>query len=64
MKRKRDSKFHTGVDAVAVLNGMIGTIALSIKTAGGDNRDCAEIFRSVAESYEQRAKAEPRSTQT
>ena len=59
MKRKI-SKYHNGVDAFTVLNGLLGTVALSIKAAGGDDRDCAEVFRSVANDYEQRAEAEPR----
>ena len=60
MKRKRVKRSYNGVDAFTVLNGLLGTVALSIKAAGGDDRDCAEVFRSVANDYEQRAEAEPR----
>ena len=54
MKYKRRAS-HNGVDAYTVLNGLVGTIALSIKAGGGNDRDVADVFRSVADSYEQRA---------
>ena len=55
MKRSKRHSYN-GVDAYTVLHGMVGTIALSIKAGGGDDRDVAEVFRSVADSYDQRAK--------
>ena len=42
------------ITAFNVLNGLIGTIALSIKAAGGDNNDVAGALRSFADSYESR----------
>ena len=62
MKRKRVKRSYNGVDAFTVLNGMVGTIAMSIKASGGDDSDVAEVFRSVAESYERRAEAPPKAT--
>ena len=42
------------ITAFTVLNGLIGTIALSIKAAGGDDDDVAGALRSFADSYESR----------
>jgi len=49
MKHTADT-YH-GVDTFTVLNGLVSTIAMSIKTAGGSDSDVAEVFRSVADSY-------------
>ena len=33
---------HSGVDGLGVLNGLVGTIALSIKSSGGNDGDVAD----------------------
>ena len=45
----------SGVDSLNVLHGLVGTIALSIKASGGDDRDIADVLRTCAEGYDERA---------
>ncbi len=44
-----------GVDSVNVINGLVGTVVLSIKAGGGDNGDVADVFRTFADCYDEQA---------
>ena len=57
MKHNATIDRYCGVDMFTVLNGLVGTIAMSIKAGGGDDSDVAEVFRSVADSYSERCNA-------
>ena len=46
---------YAGVDSLNVLNGLVGTIALSVKTNGGNDGDVADLFRTFADCYDERA---------
>ena len=49
---------QSGVDTFNVLNGLVGTIALSIKASGGNNHDVAAAFRTFADSYDERTEGQ------
>lgn len=44
-----------GYENLGVLNGLVGTIALEIRVAGGNDSDVAAAFRAFARSYELKA---------
>ncbi len=46
---------RSGVDNLSVLNGLVGTIAMSIRAGGGNDGDVADAFRAFARCYESRA---------
>ena len=49
---------RSGVGNLNVLNGLVGTIALSIKGNGGNDKDVADAFRVMADCYDEKSTAQ------
>ena len=52
LSRSADDAAQDGLDSADVVQGLLGTIAVSVRRAGGDDRDVAETFRTLANCYE------------
>ena len=53
LSRSADDAVQDGLDSADVVQGLLGTIAVSVRRAGGDDSEVAHTFRLLADCYEQ-----------
>ncbi len=59
LSRSANDAIQDGLDPSEVLQGLIGTIALSVRRAGGDDVELAHTFRTLAACYEEEGGTTP-----
>ena len=52
LSRSASDALQDGLDTADVFQGLLGTIAVSVRQAGGDDREVAATFRTLADCYE------------
>ena len=52
LSRASSDALQDGLDTADVFQGLLGTIAVSVRQAGGDDHHIAETFRTLADCYE------------
>ena len=52
LSRSASDALQDGLDNADVFQGLIGTIAMSVHRAGGDDREVAATLRTLADCYE------------
>ena len=52
LSRASSDAFQDGLDIADVFQGMLGTIAVSVRQAGGDDLEVAATFRTLADCYD------------
>jgi len=52
LSRASSDALQDGLDAADVFQGLLGTIAASVRKAGGNDNEIAETFRTLADCYE------------
>ena len=55
LSRASSDALQDGLDTADVFQGLLGTIAVSVRQAGGNDRDVAATFRTLADCYENHA---------
>ena len=52
LSRSASDALQDGLDTADVFQGLLGTIAVSVRQAGGDDLEVAATFRTLANCYE------------
>ena len=52
LSRSASDALQDGLDTADVFQGLLGTIAVSVRQAGGDDLEVAATFRTLADCYE------------
>ncbi len=52
LSRSASDALQDGLNPADVVEGLLGTIAMSVHKSGGNDGDVAETFRTLAECYE------------
>ena len=52
LSRSASDALQDGLDTADVFEGLLGTIAASVRQAGGNDNEIAETFRTLADCYE------------
>ena len=55
LSRTASDALQDGLDETDVFQGLLGTIAVSVRRAGGDDQEVAATFRALADCYEDSA---------
>ena len=53
LSRSASDALQDGLDNADVFQGLLGTIAVSVRQSGGDDREVAATFRTLADCYEE-----------
>jgi len=53
LSRSTSDAVQDGLDSADVVQGLLGTIASSVREAGGDDIEVARTFRVLADCYEE-----------
>ena len=53
LSRSANDAVQEGLDSADVFQGLLGIIAISVKRAGGDDKEVARTFRALADCYEE-----------
>ncbi len=53
LSRSTNDAVQEGLDSADVFQGLLGIIAISVRRAGGDDREVARTFRVLADCYEE-----------
>ena len=53
LSRSASDALRDGLDTADVFQGLLGTIAVSVRQAGGDDLEVAATFRTLADCYEE-----------
>ncbi len=53
LTRSANDAVQEGLDSADVFQGLLGIIALSVRRAGGDDKEVARTFRALADCYEE-----------
>ncbi len=53
LSRSANDAAQEGLDSADVFQGLLGIIALSVRRAGGDDKEVARTFRALADCYEE-----------
>ncbi len=53
LSRSANDAVQEGLDFADVFQGLLGVIALSVRRAGGDDKEVARTFRALADCYEE-----------
>ena len=53
LSRSASDALQDGLDSADVFQGLLGIIALSVRQAGGDDKEVAHTFRALADCYEE-----------
>ena len=53
LSRSASNALQDGLDTADVFQGLLGTIAVSVRRSGGDDREVAATFRTLADCYEE-----------
>jgi len=53
LSRSASDAVQDGLDSADVFQGLLGIIAISVRQAGGDDREVARTFRALADCYEE-----------
>ncbi len=53
LSRSANDALQEGLDSADVFQGLLGIIAISVRQAGGDDREVARTFRALADCYEE-----------
>ena len=53
LSRSANDAVQEGLDSADVFQGLLGIIALSVRRAGGDDKEVARTFRVLADCYEE-----------
>jgi len=53
LSRSANDALQEGLDSADVFQGLLGIIALSVRRAGGDDKEVARTFRALADCYEE-----------
>ena len=53
LSRSASDALQDGLDTADVFQGLLGTIAVSVRRSGGDDREVAATFRTLADCYEE-----------
>ncbi len=56
LSRASSDALQDGLNAVDVFQGLLSTIAVSVRQAGGNDNEIAETFRTLADCYEDSAR--------
>ena len=56
LSRASSDALQDGLDTADVFEGLLGTIAASVRHAGGNDIEIAETFRTLADCYEESAR--------
>ena len=52
LSRSASDALQDGLDTADVFQGLLGTIAASVRQAGGNDNEIAATFRTLADCYE------------
>ena len=52
LSRASSDALQDGLDATDVFQGLLSTIAVSVRQAGGNDNEIAETFRTLADCYD------------
>ena len=52
LSRASSDALQDGLNTADVFQGLLSTIAVSVRQAGGNDNDIAETFRTLADCYE------------
>jgi hypothetical protein len=53
LTRSANDAVQEGLDSADVFQGLLGVIAISVRRAGGDDKEVARTFRALADCYEE-----------
>jgi len=53
LSRSANDAVQEGLDFADVFQGLLGIISLSVRRAGGDDKEVARTFRALADCYEE-----------
>ena len=53
LSRSASDAVQDGLDTADVFQGLLGTIAVSVRRSGGDDLEVAATFRTLADCYEE-----------
>ncbi len=53
LSRSANDAVQEGLDSADVFQGLLGIIAISVRQAGGDDKEVARTFRALADCYEE-----------